>query len=332
MSNVFYVHDYTFHTVLVRYQTTPYTVDFMLVSDLKQIPAQVMINAGAQFVASGSKMLVDDFRRGWDDWKQNNWTSLSLWSAYSLKPIDPLYTGNDGAVLALDVKSSSTKTLLIGLVINDWQSKYIGVSYTYYVAKTVSGSANWQTITAAASEFRATVATAPALTNWTQVSGVQLQSGSVTVYNTNGTTMNLAASSWTTDERQFGLLRWLTPENTWLASYGLLPADALLDKDGDGMVCRYEYAFDLNPKTPDRDGFNPISLNSSGYLQTQYNELHTNLVYAVQVTSNLVNSTWTNTGVVFSKDAVGGTVATDGNGIPTGADKRFMRMSVKAVP
>jgi hypothetical protein len=50
--------------------------------------------------------------------------------------------------------------------------------------------------------------------------------------------------------------------------------------------------------------------------------MQADVVYDVEVTTNLVDGVWTNSDVIFSKDASGMTIGT----VPSDSDERFMRL------
>ena len=322
-ANVFYDYDYTSYTVVKRGDTTPYTGDYLLSSNLKQIPAQDMIDAGTSFIADGKGLLWDDFTRDYQDWYQVNWSSSSGWQAYTLKPKDPFYKGFPNAVLAMDIKSDTAKSLLIGLETNGRKDIDSGSEVTYAVLKSVSGSGDWETVTIDPSEFRPVVDGEATLSDFSRVSWLFLRSGSMTVYNPDGSTEKLSASSWTVAERQFANLRWIVPAASWQAEYSL-SNDWTEDVDGDGLRALEEYAFDFNPLTYDSQLFSPFCLNASGELEARYLELQTNVLYDVEVTTNLVDGVWTNAEVGFATDAAGMTIGT----VPSDKDERFMRLKL----
>ncbi|WP_136079386.1 acetylxylan esterase [Pontiella desulfatans] len=326
-ANVFYDYDHTSYAIVNRGDSTPYTGDYLLSSNLKQIPAQELMDAGSSFVADGKAILWDDFTRDYQDWYQVSWSSSSGWQAYTLKPKDPFYKGYPGAVLAMDIKSDTPKSLLIGLETNGRKDIDNGTEVTYAVLKSVSGSGDWETIKIDPSEFRPVVAGEATLSDFSRVSWLFLRSGNLTVYNPDDSTENLSASNWTEAERLFANLRWMVPASSWQSKYGL-SNDWTEDVDGDGMSALEEYAFDFNPLTYDGQGFMPMSFNTSGELEAQYRELQADVGYNVEVTTNLVGGVWTNSDVAFSTDASGMTTGT----VPSDKDERFMRLKLQLGP
>ncbi|MDF7800142.1 sialate O-acetylesterase [Pontiellaceae bacterium B1224] len=326
-ANVFYDYDHSSYTIVNRGDSVPYTGDYLLSSNLKQIPAQDMIDAGTSFIADGKAMLWDDFTRDWQDWLHKSWTSSTGWQAYTLKPKDPFYKGFPNAVLAMDIKSSSAKSLLIGIETNGRRDIDNGSEVTYAVLKSVSGSGDWETITIDPSEFRPVVTGEEPFSDFTRVSWLFLRSGNMTVYNSDGSSETLSASSWTEAERRFANLRWIVPASSWQSEYSL-SNDWTEDVDGDGLSALEEYAFDFNPLTYDSQGFAPFSLNSSGELEARYLEMQADVRYDVEATTNLVDGVWTNAGVTFNTDASGMTIGT----VPPDKDERFIHLKLQLLP
>ncbi|MDF7823598.1 sialate O-acetylesterase [Pontiellaceae bacterium B12227] len=327
-ANVFYDYDHNSYTIVNRGDSTPYTGDYLLSSNLEQIPAQDLIDAGTAFVADGSKaMLWDDFTRDWQDWLHKSWTSSTGWQAYTLKPKDPFYKGFPNAVLAMDIKSDTAKSILIGIETNGRKDIDSGSEVTYAVLKSVSGSGDWETITIDPSEFRPTVNGEEPFNDFTRVSWLFLRSGTMTVYNPDGSSETLSSSSWTEAERQFANLRWIVPAADWQSEYSL-SNDWTEDVDDDGLSALEEYAFDFNPLTYDSQNFAPFFLNASGELEARYMEMQADVLYDVESTTNLVDGVWTNGAVAFSIDASGMTIGT----VPSDQDERFMRLKLQLIP
>jgi dienelactone hydrolase len=330
-ANVFYDYDDSSYTIVNRGDTEPYTGDYLLSSNLKQIPAQDMIDAGTAFVADGKAILWDDFTRDYQDWYQVSWESTTGWYAKTLKPKDERFKGFDHALLAMDIKASSAKSLLIGVMTNERSDVDSDEAYTYFVKKSVSGSGTWETITIDPSEFRATEDGASVLTNFSRVTSLTLKAGNSTVYNSDGSTETLSSSSWTEAERQFASLRWIVSKADWLSEYGL-SGDWKMDVDHDGLDALTEYAFDLNPLTFDSQDFHPIALNTSGQLEARFSPLPPTVTCDVEVTTNLVDGVWTDDAVILSTDESGFTVATDSEGTSSDDKNRFMRLKLQLTP
>ncbi|MDF7809091.1 sialate O-acetylesterase [Pontiellaceae bacterium B12219] len=326
-ANVFYDYDHTTYTIVNRGDFSPYTGDYLLSSNLKQIPAQDMINAGTSFIADGKAILWDDFTRDYQDWYQVSWGSSSGWQAYTLKPKDSFYKGFPGALLAMDIKSDTAKSLLIGIETNGRGDIDNGSEVTYAVRKSVSGSGDWETITIDPSEFRPVVNGEAVLADFSRVSWLFLRAGSMTVYNPDGSTEVLSASGWTEAERQFANLRWMVPASSWQSEYSL-SSDWTEDVDGDGLSALEEYAFDFNPLTYDGQDFAPFSLNSSGELEARFMEMQADVLYDVEATTNLIDGVWTNSDVVFSTDGSGMTIGT----VSSDTDEHFLRISLHLNP
>ncbi|MFT5110612.1 MAG: hypothetical protein ACI9UA_006268, partial [Pseudoalteromonas tetraodonis] len=116
--------------------------------------------------------------------------------------------------------------------------------------------------------------------------------------------------------------------DVWENQFGLDaddPADALQDTDGDGVVNLLEYAVGLDPTTSDPS--DPFELHRTGALKLAYvrNLAFTNLRYLVEISDNILE--WAAVPDVAISRA--GDLETREAVIPTGDDRKFMRLSVQ---
>lgn len=98
--------------------------------------------------------LIDDGARGWHDWYLLNWGHPPLWTATTRKLKDHKWRGPDGATLHFEIKCESDNQLVLTFNCNAWGALIPGKpAVDYSVAKKLSVSKDWQTVSVKLSEL-----------------------------------------------------------------------------------------------------------------------------------------------------------------------------------
>lgn len=138
------------------------------------ISSRVLSAGPAQLAAAGVRATdqpersIDDGTRGWRDWYQLNWGHPPLWTATTRKLKDPKWRGPDGATLSFEIQCESDNQLVLTFNSNAWGAMIPNKpAVNYSVAKQLTASKDWQTVTVQLSELAAIdpKVTAP-LANW----------------------------------------------------------------------------------------------------------------------------------------------------------------------
>jgi hypothetical protein len=112
-----------------------------------------------------------------------NWGHPPLWSATTRKLKDPKWRGPNGATLHFEVKSETDNQLVLTFNCNGWGAMIPGKpAVDYTVAKTLRGSAEWQSVSVRLDEL---IATDPKITtplaDWQTVTEFTLSPSGATV-------------------------------------------------------------------------------------------------------------------------------------------------------
>lgn len=131
----------------------------------------------------------------------------------------------------------------------------------------------------------------------------------------------------------------LSPYQSWIASYGLVgsDADSGADPDGDNLTNIEEYGLGGNPNDSGDIGNTPVhsivadaGTNWFQFVHVERSAPDAGVLYAVEVTQDLVSGNWTNAGIISAGsgpfdadfDAVTNRVSTEGK------SKEFLRLTI----
>ena len=216
---------------------------YSLPSDLDTDIHQIHVLDASTLLASGLRETaeisyeIDDpsDSDGFKDWYTINATNSQIWQFYTRKVTDPCYRGGDGALLNFDLTADAGNTLVVKIVVDDW-NETADTRYLAYVP-IVSGL---NSISLSVADFERSDSTA--LTSWDRVKILAFASEDAFGLGSsvwNGSVPTLANIAWNGGET---LLDGDVP-TTWLDSYGLTRShDALLiDSDGDGQADGAEF-------------------------------------------------------------------------------------------
>ena len=104
------------------------------------------------------------------------------------------------------------------------------------------------------------------------------------------------------------------------------------DDDNDGLLNLYEYGLDGDPTNGFVDGEMPVILDGAGGLEYIHGQRSDDdsLVYYLELTDDLVNPNWTNSGyTVGSTNITGETLDLVTNSIPTVDSRKFIRLIIE---
>jgi hypothetical protein len=116
----------------------------------------------------------------------------------------------------------------------------------------------------------------------------------------------------------------------WATEYGVGAGSA--DDDSDGINNLYEYGTGGNPTNGQDNGMLPVFTKSgSGFLYVHPKRSDdANLIYTVEVTTDLSSGTWTNTGyAVMGTNVTGREIDFVTNDVETAESKKFIRLKIE---
>lgn len=162
---------------------------------------------------------IDDGARGWHDWYLLNWGHPPLWTATTRKLKDPKWRGPDGATLHFEVKCESDNQLVLTFNCNAWGAMIPGKpAVDYTVAKELTASKDWQTVSVRLSEL---VALDPNITtplaNWHNVTEFSISPSGTTL--NDGMKVKSDGKAWQ-GPREIRNLRWEGGEYSRQAATG----------------------------------------------------------------------------------------------------------------
>lgn len=183
-------------------------------SDTYAISSRVLSAGPAQLRAAGviatdkTDRLIDDGTRGWHDWYRVNWAHPPLWTATTRKLKDPKWRGPNNASMSFEIKCESDNQLVLTFNSNGWGAVIPGKpAVDYAVAKKLSGSPDWQTVSVQLSELAAIDpnVTTP-LTNWQTVTEFSISPSGTTLKD--GKKVKSDGKPWK-GSREIRNLRWV---------------------------------------------------------------------------------------------------------------------------
>ena len=150
---------------------------------------------------------IDDGARGWHDWYLLNWGHPPLWTATTRKLKDAKWRGPDGATLHFEVKCESDNQLVLTFNCNAWGAMIPGKpAVDYTVAKKLSASKDWQTVSVKLSELIAIDPKVTAmLANWQTVTEFSICPSGTTMKD--GQKVKMDGKAWQ-GPREIRNLRW----------------------------------------------------------------------------------------------------------------------------